>query len=318
MFKAGFFQAELLFYFLNFLTFVWMLALLSRPSLALAALTGVFAGLAYLTKASVPPGLILFLFFLGAKGFTEWYRARQHQPSNKLANARNWILAFPVVVLLFLVTVYPQIRNQKRVFGRYFYNVNSTFYIWYDSWEEVKSGTNAHGDREGWPDMPDKDLPSAAKYLREHTPAQIAGRFSSGIQEQFRRTSRSYGYFKYVMIYMAALLGLAIWQWPQTRKFLAGPPFRAMFSVTLFISYFLMYAWYSPINSGNRFILGHFLPLIFALSLGLHSYKLPEGWKISGRTVDALTVVNIFVLGVLVVDIYLIMTQRISTMYGGW
>jgi hypothetical protein len=318
MFKAGFFQVELLFYFLNFLTFVLMLALLKRPSLALVALTGVFAGLAYLTKASIPPGLIIFLFFLGAKGTTEWYRARQYQSSSELIKARKWLLALPVVALLFLVTVYPQIRNQKRVFGRYFYNVNSTFYIWYDSWEEVKSGTNAHGDREGWPDMPAEELPSAARYLREHTPTQIAGRFSSGIERQLHVTSHSYGYFKYVMIYLLALVVFAIWQWPQTRKILAGPPFRAMFSAALFISYFLMYAWYTSINDGNRFILGHFLPLMFALSLGLYSYELPHKWKVSGRTVDALTIVNLFVLGVLMVDIYLIFTQRISTMYGGW
>jgi hypothetical protein len=140
----------------------------------------------------------------------------------------------------------------------------------------------------------------------------------SGVDRQIYETSHSYGYFKYVVIYLAALVGLAMWQWKQTRLFLKGPPFRAIFSVALFISYFLMYAWYSPINAGNRFILGHFLPLMFALSLGLHSYELPRRWKVSGRTVDALTVVNLLVLGVLVVDIYLIMTQRISSMYGGW
>lgn len=318
MFKAGFFQAELLFYALNFLTFVCMLALLLRPSLALAALTGVFAGLTYLTKASIPPGLILFLLFLGAKGFTEWYQSRRKRSSNEMINARKWLLTIPIVTLLFLVTVYPQIRNQKRVFGRYFYNVNSTFYIWYDSWEEVKSGTNAHGDRVGWPDMPAEELPSAARYLREHTPAQIVGRFLGGVERQLYETSHSYGYFKYVVIYLAVLVVFTIWQWPQTRQFLKGPPFRALFSVSLFISYFLMYAWYSPINAGNRFILGQFLPLMFALSLGLHNYELPQGWKVSGRTVDALTVLNLLVLGVLAVDIYLIMTQRISTMYGGW
>ncbi len=60
IFKAAYFQTELLFYFINFCLFLLMWRLLQQPSYLFAILTGFVAGLAHLTKASIIPGLILF------------------------------------------------------------------------------------------------------------------------------------------------------------------------------------------------------------------------------------------------------------------
>ena len=35
----------------------------------------------------------------------------------------------------------PYLSTSKRVFGQYFYNVNSTFYMWYDDWPHASVGT---------------------------------------------------------------------------------------------------------------------------------------------------------------------------------
>jgi hypothetical protein len=63
IFKAGFYQAELLFYFLNFFLFWGLWRLLQEPSWKLAVLAGLLAGAAHLTKASILPGLVLFVIF---------------------------------------------------------------------------------------------------------------------------------------------------------------------------------------------------------------------------------------------------------------
>mgnify|MGYP004487198075 CR=1 FL=1 len=65
IFKAGYAQTELLFYFLNFCAFLMMYKMLKEPGLKLGILTGLVLGIAHLTKASVMPGLAIFgLFFI--------------------------------------------------------------------------------------------------------------------------------------------------------------------------------------------------------------------------------------------------------------
>jgi hypothetical protein len=76
-FKAGYFQAELLFYCLGFLLFLLCWRLLQRPALWAGLAGGVVAGLAHLTKASVLPGLLIFLA-VGAGGqLQRLWRARR-------------------------------------------------------------------------------------------------------------------------------------------------------------------------------------------------------------------------------------------------
>lgn len=63
------------------------------------------------------------------------------------------------MVVCFLGVMAPYLINSKRVFGRYFYNVNTTFYIWYDNWPLASVGTYSYGDHDGWPTLPRSQLP---------------------------------------------------------------------------------------------------------------------------------------------------------------
>ena len=64
-----------------------------------------------------------------------------------------------------------------------FYNVNSEFYIWADSWEEIVDGVRANNDRIGWPTMDESELPSFFFYS---TPCQR----ESGVHSGARRVSQ--------------------------------------------------------------------------------------------------------------------------------
>jgi hypothetical protein len=344
IFRAGWFQSELLFYFLNFCLFLLFWRLLQRPSLLAAVLAGVAAGLAYLTKASILPGLAIF----AACAVAQWlWRVFHHGRTTALDNPQSairnpqleishppsaignrpssivhpqspWLhLAIIGTVLgVFLLILSPYLNESKRLFGHYFYNVNSTFYIWYDTWEQVKQGTRAHGDRVGWPDMPPDQIPGMAKYLREHSPRQIVERFDHGAQEVTRNVARSYGYAKYLLIYAAALVAAMSWQRQRAASLVRRRPFLIAFLVLYFPAYFLLYAWYSSIAAGNRLILAQFLPLLFTLSMGLRA--LLGGVKARvGRPVDALAALNLLVLAVLVVDIALVLAFRVGRMEGG-
>jgi hypothetical protein len=322
IFRAGWFQAELLFYFLYFCLFLLLWRLLERPSLLMALLAGLAAALAYLTKASIVPGLAVFAICAAAQ--VAWLLL-QRRPGAAPAAVKGsdtpkspWLAAavVPLVLAVFLLAMSPYLNESKRVFGQYFYNVNSTFYVWYDTWEQAKAGTRAHGDREGWPDMPADQIPSLSKYLREHSPRQIADRFLHGAQEVTRNVARSYGYAKYVLIYAAALIAAIVWQRRRAAELVRRHAFLIAFLVLYFAGYSLLYAWYSSIAAGNRLVLAQFIPLLFTLSMGLQS--LLRGVKVhAGRPLDALTGVNLLVLAVLVVDIALVLAFRVGRMEGG-
>lgn len=267
-YRAPYFQAEVLFYGLSFLLFVLLLEIVQRPRWLVALLAGVVAGLAHLTKASILPAVVLACVFLGVQALIRGYRAwrpRSAVPKPGWRPVATPILAAIVFVLLFLAVVLPYIRVSKERFGHYFYNVNSTFYVWYDSWEEVKQGTRAHGDRVGWPDMPAEQIPSLGKYVREHSLQQIAERFTQGLKIVWNMVMTSYGYGLFVLLY--ALAGaLLLWQGRQHFGALLRQSDQLVligFVLCYFVSYLLLYAWYTRIAYGNRFVLALFLPLLF-------------------------------------------------------
>jgi hypothetical protein len=318
IFKAGWFQAELLFYFLNFVMFYLMWQLLHRPTYILAFLAGVTAGLAHLTKASILPGLIIWLVVASLQHLWNLFRnRRQVGESLETFLIKSRLAVVPLVGLVFLATVFPYIQTSKRVFGSYFYNVNSTFYMWYDTWKEATKGTKAHGDRVGWPDMPPEQIPSMSKYLHEHSVIQIGLRFVHGAQAVMDQVVHSYGYFKYITFYTGLLLLASAWQWKRAWKLVQANLFLILFAVIYFVAYFLLYSWYAPIVSGNRLILAQFIPLLFAVSAGLQTLLGDRHIKISGVKIGALTAINLAVLCILVVDIFFILTMRVGHMIGG-
>jgi len=169
IFKAGYAQSELLFYTLLFLAFLAQAHLLrggmQRRDAVVALLGGVLAALAHLTKAAALPlvGLFAGVFFVTEIGF--FFADPAPTPDRVTPSRTTRVLRRGGLLVLFLgaflLTLYPYIANSHRVFGHYFYNVNTTFYIWYDDWPAASIGTYQHGDGVGWPDLPPR---SAAEH----------------------------------------------------------------------------------------------------------------------------------------------------------
>ena len=100
-----------------------------------------------------------------------------------------------------------------RVFGHYFYNVNTAFDVWYDDWPDASVGTYQHGDGVGWPKMPPDEIPSARKYWRTHSVGQILSRVGGGLAEMATISYRRFWYLKYVVLYVAFALILMATCW---------------------------------------------------------------------------------------------------------
>jgi len=278
-------------------------------------------GLAHLTKASVLPGTALFfgcvgarLLVIGARAIVTRRRCAlgEHSIGPLLAGSLG-------CAIVFLAVLSPYLINSKRIYGQYFYNVNSTFYIWYDSWEEAKQGTRAHGDRAGWPTMAADEIPSPQRYLRTHTLAQIASREWQGLRTIVRNNlSSGYGHAKYFLGFLAVAAGLCFVRWRDTLAIARRCTSLLLFWASFFVVYLALYAWYVPIASGIRFILGQFLPVMYVLSLIIarHSAALPP-LTLAGRRLGAPAVFNGLLSLALAVDVYFILAYRLGSTYAG-
>jgi hypothetical protein len=92
VYKAGWVQAELIFYFLNTCLFLLMWRLLTEPDYRWAVAAGIAAALAHLTKASLWPGLILFAVFGILRGGAVLVQRRRTSGAGPAASAKALIV----------------------------------------------------------------------------------------------------------------------------------------------------------------------------------------------------------------------------------
>lgn len=322
--RAGYIQCELLFYFLNFCTFVLYCECLKKPQWQMAAGAGVLAGLSYLTKASSLPAVVWFIvcylvFNIAVpiiKKVLEYISKKTIM--NRLQAIKHIVLIVSFVVI-FLMTVSPYISVNKRVFNHYFYNVNSTFYIWYDSWDEVVKGTRAHGDRMGWPSMPPEKIPSGEKYLREHTLSQIFSRLVHGFGVIATNALGGFGYAQYFSIYFIISILTMIKQYEDVVNYIKRDNnYAVVISLVLyFLLYCLIYVFGAAIFKGPRHPLAQYLPAMFAMfyflsKFGFSHYSQKIGCRFNLREI------HIVVFCLLVLDLIFHMPYMLYQVYAGW
>jgi hypothetical protein len=237
--------------------------MLIAPRWWLAVLAGATVAVAHLAKASVLPALAIWIAVSLAQILWN-LRVRRDSGWN---DAWRRVGMLMVVIATFLTVLFPYIRTSKRIYGQYFYNVNSTFVMWCDSSSEAWEFLSAHGDKDQWRSLPADQLPSFAKYWREHSVPQIVRRLTRGSLNLATQNAMLIGYYKFVVALIATGAVLWVRRSGRARQLLADKPFAALFCVLFFTGYFLLYAWYDTIVNDTRFVLSIFLPFVFAASI---------------------------------------------------
>jgi len=271
IFKAAYVQAEILYYSLSALSFVLMLMMLTRPTWLRSIATGITVGLAYLTKGTILSSLPLFTFLYGIDLllFAVQKNINKNRESILIIARRSAYLL--VVLAMFAVIITPYAQALKQRFGHYFYNVNTTFYIWYDDWAEVEVEEAKHQFVMQWPaHLADDELPGLRNYLRDHTWEQIADRFESGIRTQYKNIFlKSFSVVNYWISYLLIFLFGIFIQFKGFRKFLKSNLVPLVFVILYFAGYLFAFAWYCPIACGRRFIYALYIPFLIVIFLGM-------------------------------------------------
>ncbi|MGH8102589.1 MAG: hypothetical protein ACREIW_14940, partial [Chthoniobacterales bacterium] len=123
--------------------------------------------------------------------------------------------------------------------------------------------TKAYRDN---PDFPSDQRLSPAKYWREHSAAQIAGRFLHGLRTFATRSAKLAGYYKFVLFFLLSASVLSARRWALAGGLIKRELFAASFCFVFFFCYVLLYAWYDAVVTDSRFLLSLFLPFLFAAS----------------------------------------------------
>lgn len=326
VYKAPYFQAELLFYLFFFLLFYLISLILYDLNLGLAALAGALAGVTHLIKASLLPFVVLVSTMLIVRlVFEVRHQSRSRLSSEDrsgqpiLKTVYRHCCALLLFLFFFLAVLWPYIDTSKARFGKYFYNVNSTFYVWYNSWEEVEAGTRAHGDRVGWPDMPATEIPSFQKYIRDHSVMIIPVRIAYGYRNLLYYTSNSFGYAEFMAIYLLFLGGVffqnrAVFQ---PENFSYQTIVYTLFVLGFFIGYSILFSWFSAIAIGSRFVLSLFLPGLFVI-LQCINYAAGRGLSFRiGELVLAPELISVVVLLYFLSYLAFRFPYQIGTMFAG-
>lgn len=277
--QAAFVQAELLFYALFFAGWLLVCRLLRRPHPGWAAATGAVLALAYLTKASalLLAGLaVAALLIRAAVRMVRGPAAAAARSDAAPAPAKSaadspgrFALAALLLGAVFLAIVFPYVQTNRARFGRYFYNVNSTFFMWCDSWEQASDFAERYAIDRGYPNAPAEEIPSLSNYLRTHDGQQVLGRLRYGFRALGQLAWEGTG-LKYLLLLAGGcvLLGCRREAW---RGLSPADGWAAGFTVLLLAAYTIVYAWYVPIGFGDRFLLSLYVPLGYALLRGCHA-----------------------------------------------
>lgn len=323
VFKAGYSQPELLFYTFVFLTFLVFLHLLQTPPgrkrFGLAIVGGVLSGLTYLTKAAVMPLVAIFVAVFLGQALVMHIRAANSARTG-LASLAVRVAPAALLVVTCLAVLSPYLIHNKQTFGRYFYNVNTTFYVWYDNWPMASVGTILHGDAVGWPKMPESELPSMQKYLRTHSVGDIARRLAGGFRDMVVRSFNTYWYFKYVAIYAAIVIAVIVVNSRAALDVVRARPAESLFVLVYTGVYLMATAFYEPISGTGttRLLMAHITPLLFVASLFLAQPAIDATrWRIGATTVTMLHV-HVFVTVTIALDILFVVWPRLMTTFGGF
>ncbi|UCE61369.1 MAG: tetratricopeptide repeat protein [Phycisphaerales bacterium] len=292
--NASFVQAELMYYGVLYACWLVLCRVIQKPHPGWAVVGGALVGVAYLTKAS---GLAILAALvvpvcggavLSLHGQDAGKDRREGGAESR--GTRSILLSGCIVAIVFLAVAYPYIRNNKARFGRCFYNVNSTFFMWCDSWTEAKSFADEYRASEQYPVADAEDIPGPAKYWREHTAGQILGRLAYGVKT-LALLALDAQFFKYFVATAGfCLIGGVRWR-RRAASLLREHRLVVVFCVLFFAGYLLAFAWYAQVAYGDRFLLSLFLPGTFCLYwLSDRLWQQGKPWSCCGRSIRALDV----------------------------
>ena len=178
----------------------------------------------------------------------------------------------------------------------------------------------------GWPDMPDEEIPSLSKYLKEHTPTDIFNRFKKGVGSllgygcYFEIIVYRYGYCSQIGLSLIILAcGVAVLSISLKFSEVLERAHLVWYIVLFHVIYALSFAWYTPISGHSpRTILSLMIPVLWTLGLIVHSPQFASlRVRVFNRNISVFSIVYTLMLCSVLYEIGQVVGYRAAQVYGG-
>jgi hypothetical protein len=282
--RGTYFQPEPVYYILFFFAVVLAWQILQGGPLWLYPVFGIVCGLAFLSKPSLLPFLIVFCAAFCLRAFLA---LRSGDPGWRLPrNLTGMVLAFAILALMLL----PLALFTEKHFGSPLFNYTK-YWMWMDDFmTEAWPFQDKYPGRVQLEQLSEEEKPSPTSYFKKHNLDDALNRLRIGTWEVFSRflfpeaKLRWSGFFWrspekkweqplahrgiYLMLLASLCALLAATCRSATKQLLTRPGNIAglCFALALGVIYLLLYGWYWPIGRGDRFMGSLWIPAVFALT----------------------------------------------------
>ena len=208
-------------------------------------------------------------------------------------NGRRWPYARAgvIVLLAYMLPMSSYLMTSWKLFGSPFYNVQGKYYMWCEppipgkEMEDEKhmlQKLNLDYSLENLPADP-SELPSAQRYLKNHTFEDIKARERKGLWSMFKFSFIDYPLMCFMLAVWAAI---AVWaisrRWRDAAKDALTCFWEILFLVVLVTVFVYLFGWFTPLKVGTRLIESISLIPIFFCAAVAHHYLKDEFETIGG------------------------------------
>ena len=281
--RGAYFQPEPLYYILFFLAIVLGWRILRGAPLWLYAFFGIVCGLAYLSKPSLAPFLVVFCLAIAFRAALA-LRASDSQWSI-VRNVSGLGMALGILAVMLV----PLATFSATHFGKPLFNYTK-YWMWMDDFmTEAWPFQDKYPGRAQLEQLPDEETPSPSWYFRRHGIDEAAKRLTAGMREVSVRflfpeaKLPLRGFFwrpagkkweqplAHRGVYVFLLGGLCVLLIAGSRSEFVESLKRPgnisclVFAILLAAVYLVLYGWYWPIGRGDRFMGSFWIPCVFVL-----------------------------------------------------
>jgi hypothetical protein len=257
----------------------------------------------------------LFALIFGGKQVASLIQENIQPGPIKLRAGLNHLGKLLLFLLVFTAVIFPYIHAVKQRFGKYFYNVNTTVYIWYENYDQALEEEAKYHFMEHWPqDLNASQIPGFQKYMREHSLSQIVERFRIGVGKVFQNVIRQHGVFNYWLGMVILFLSAIFIDLRNSLRTARRYPILILFIVLYFCGYFIAFSWYSHIAGGRRFLFSLYIPVLVTVFLGINALAKNQNTTLDRKhyrvsVARFFQASNIILAFILVYDAWLILTK---------
>lgn len=281
---ASFVQAEIPYYALFLACWLLSCRVIVHPTIGLSLSAGALIGATYLTKASALPLLWITLAFLLIRALVDFLRSRKQSPSSTSPGVppRPQFVRFTMtglsVLIGFVLLCAPYLVSNYNRFGHVFYNVNSTYFMWCDSWQDARAFAEKHDIARRTPDARPEEIPSLTRYLSTHSLSQMFKRLGYGANAMID-SLWDHSITKYLILSIGVAGWTLIRRQGALRQLWREHRWPMSFTACTLLAYGLSYAWYAQVAFGERFVLSLVLPVLWIflwIATGPRNLEKPE------------------------------------------